>query len=98
MHSGKARTVRPARWPRGSHNERRRGGRAGAGEVRIRVDAIGLNRAEIMYRDGVYFDQPVFPSTLGYEAAGVIEAVGEGVDGLAEGDAVSVVPAFLQSG
>ncbi|WP_327043077.1 zinc-dependent alcohol dehydrogenase family protein [Micromonospora ureilytica] len=69
----------------------------GAGEVRLRVDAIGLNRAEIMYRDGVYFDQPVFPSTLGYEAAGVIEAVGEGVDGLAEGDAVSVVPAFLQS-
>lgn len=40
----------------------------GAGEVRIRVDAIGLNRAEIMYRDGAYFYQPVFPSTLGYEA------------------------------
>ncbi|MGC4747323.1 zinc-dependent alcohol dehydrogenase family protein [Micromonospora sp. DT201] len=69
----------------------------GAGEVRIRVDAIGMNRAEIMYRAGVYFDQPVFPSTLGYEAAGVIEAVGQGVDGLAEGDTVAVVPAFLQS-
>ncbi|MFD5753441.1 zinc-dependent alcohol dehydrogenase family protein [Streptomyces sp. NPDC127033] len=72
-------------------------GAPGAGEVRIRVDAIGLNRAEIMYREGGYFYQPVFPSTLGYEAAGVVEAVGEGVDGFAEGDPVSVVPAFLQS-
>ncbi|MEU8285278.1 zinc-dependent alcohol dehydrogenase family protein [Micromonospora sp. NPDC048905] len=69
----------------------------GTGEVRIRVDAIGLNRAEIMYREGVYFDKPVFPSTLGYEAAGVIEAVGADVDHLAEGDTVAVVPAFLQS-
>jgi NADPH:quinone reductase-like Zn-dependent oxidoreductase len=68
-----------------------------ADEVRIRVDAIGLNRAEIMYRAGAYIYQPSFPSTLGYEAAGVIEAVGEGVDGLAEGDLVSVVPSFLQS-
>ncbi|MFF3358695.1 zinc-dependent alcohol dehydrogenase family protein [Streptomyces sp. NPDC002917] len=69
----------------------------GAGEVRIRVDAIGLNRAEIMYRDGAYFYQPVFPSTLGYEAAGIIEAVGEGVELFTEGDLVAVVPAFLQS-
>ncbi|MFE7328537.1 zinc-dependent alcohol dehydrogenase family protein [Streptomyces sp. NPDC057565] len=69
----------------------------GTGEVRIRVDAIGLNRAEIMYRDGAYFYQPVFPSTLGYEAAGVIEAVGEGVKSFTEGDLIAVVPAFLQS-
>ncbi|MFI9613388.1 zinc-dependent alcohol dehydrogenase family protein [Streptomyces sp. NPDC052023] len=68
-----------------------------AGEVRIRVDAIGLNRAEIMYREGTYFDTPRFPSTLGYEAAGVIEAVGGGVDGFSEGDLVAVVPAFRQS-
>ncbi|MFD5792959.1 alcohol dehydrogenase catalytic domain-containing protein [Streptomyces diastatochromogenes] len=72
-------------------------GAPGAGEVLIRVDAIGLNRAEIMYREGGYFYEPVFPSTLGYEAAGVVEAVGEGVDGFAEGDLVAVVPAFLQS-
>ncbi|MFH8760695.1 zinc-dependent alcohol dehydrogenase family protein [Streptomyces atroolivaceus] len=69
----------------------------GAGEVRIRVDAIGLNRAEIMYREGAYFYQPVFPSTLGYEAAGVVEAAGEGVTDFSEGDPVAVVPAFLQS-
>jgi NADPH:quinone reductase-like Zn-dependent oxidoreductase len=72
-------------------------GAPGAGEVRIRVDAIGLNRAEIMYREGHYFYEPVFPSTLGYEAAGVVEAVGEGVAGFAEGDPVAVVPAFLQT-
>ncbi|MFG2404306.1 zinc-dependent alcohol dehydrogenase family protein [Streptomyces brevispora] len=69
----------------------------GAGEVRIRVDAIGLNRAEIMYREGAYFYQPVFPSTLGYEAAGFIEAVGEGVSEFSAGDPVAVVPAFLQN-
>jgi NADPH:quinone reductase-like Zn-dependent oxidoreductase len=69
----------------------------GEGEVRIRVEAIGLNRAEIMYRQGAYFYQPVFPSTLGYEAAGVIEAVGEGVSEFSEGDPVAVVPAFPQN-
>ncbi|MFM9631007.1 MULTISPECIES: zinc-dependent alcohol dehydrogenase family protein [Streptomyces] len=69
----------------------------GAGEIRIRVDAIGLNRAEIMYREGAYFYQPVFPSTLGYEAAGVVEAVGEGVSEFSAGDPVAVVPAFLQN-
>ncbi|MGX1549144.1 TniQ family protein [Streptomyces adustus] len=69
----------------------------GAGEVLIRVDAIGLNRAEIMYREGRYFYQPSFPSTLGYEAAGAVEAVGEDVTGFAAGDSVGVVPAFLQT-
>ncbi|MET9630717.1 zinc-dependent alcohol dehydrogenase family protein [Lentzea sp. NPDC006480] len=69
-------------------------GAPGPDEVRIRVDAIGLNRAEIMFREGVYYEQPVFPSTLGYEAAGVVEAVGEGVSHLAEGDPIAVVPAF----
>lgn len=50
-----------------------------AGEVRIRVQAIGLNRAEIMFREGGYFLQPRFPSTLGYEAAGVVDEAGPGV-------------------
>ncbi|MGW6929905.1 zinc-dependent alcohol dehydrogenase family protein [Lentzea sp. NPDC054927] len=69
-------------------------GDPGPGEVRIRVDAIGLNRAEIMFREGVYYEQPVFPSKLGYEAAGVVEAIGEGVSHLAEGDPIAVVPSF----
>lgn len=66
-----------------------------AGEVRIRVKALGLNRAESMYRTGRYVIEPVFPATLGYEASGFIDAVGSGVKDFAEGDAVSVIPAFM---
>jgi NADPH:quinone reductase-like Zn-dependent oxidoreductase len=66
----------------------------GKGEVRLAVEAIGLNRAEIMFRRGEYLEQPKFPSRLGYEAAGVIDAVGPGVQGLAVGDRVSTIPAF----
>ncbi|MBB3258465.1 NADPH2:quinone reductase [Paraburkholderia bannensis] len=65
-----------------------------AGEVQIRIKAIGLNRAEVMYRNGQYTHAPRFPAQLGYEGSGVIEAVGEGVTDFAVGDAVSVVPAF----
>ncbi len=64
------------------------------GQVRIRVKAIGLNRAEAMFRAGQYLEEPKFPASLGYEAAGEIESIGEGVEGFAVGDAVSVVPAF----
>ncbi|MCG5263168.1 NADPH:quinone reductase [Cupriavidus gilardii] len=63
-----------------------------AGEVRIRVKALGLNRAEALLRTGRYIETPTFPSGLGLEAAGVIESVGPGVEGLAPGDAVSIVP------
>ncbi|GGF15193.1 NADPH:quinone reductase [Aliidongia dinghuensis] len=66
-----------------------------AGEVRIRVRALGLNRAESMYRSGRYVIEPAFPATLGYEASGTIDAVGPDVEGLAHGDAVSVIPAFM---
>ena len=64
------------------------------GEVRIRVEAIGLNRAEVMFRQGQYLEAPTFPSRLGYEAAGTIEAIGKGVSGLEIGDRVSTVPSF----
>lgn len=73
-------------------------GEPGKGELRIRVDAIGLNRAEALFREGSYFYQPSFPSAgLGYEAAGTVEAVGEGVDEFAPGDPVSTIPAFLMN-
>lgn len=72
-------------------------GEPGPGELRIQVDAIGLNRAEVMFRQGSYFYQPIFPSSLGYEAAGVVEAVGPDVTGFAVGDTVSTLPAFLQT-
>lgn len=62
------------------------------GEVRIKVKALGLNRAEALFRAGKYVMQPTFPSRLGYEASGIIESVGPGVTGLAPGDAVSIVP------
>jgi len=62
------------------------------GEVRLRVKALGLNRAEIMFRNGQYLETPVHPSKNGYEAAGVIEAVGSGVDSSWVGKTVSTVP------
>ncbi|MFA6114791.1 MAG: zinc-dependent alcohol dehydrogenase family protein [Sphingomonas sp.] len=64
----------------------------GPGEVRIRVKALGLNRAEAMLRTNIYIETAPLPSGLGLEAAGLVETVGEGVEGLAPGDAVSVVP------
>jgi NADPH:quinone reductase-like Zn-dependent oxidoreductase len=64
------------------------------GEVRLKVEAIGLNRAEIMYREGRYVEAPVFPSPLGYEASGVIEEVGPGVTAFRPGDRAASIPAF----
>lgn len=66
-----------------------------AGEVQIRVRAMGLNRAEVMFRTGQYVTEPRFPAILGYEAAGTVEALGPGVSGFSVGDAVSVVPCFM---
>lgn len=60
----------------------------GPGEVRVRHGAIGLNFIDVYQRTGLY-PVPGFPQTLGMEAAGVIEAVGEGVEGFAEGDRVA---------
>lgn len=53
---------------------------AGPGQVRVRVDAFGLNFAEVLSRKGLYGWAPERPYTLGMEAAGVIDAVGPGVD------------------
>jgi len=64
----------------------------GASEVRISVKALGLNRAEVMFRNGQYLETPVLPAKNGYEAAGVIDAVGEGVDSSWVGKTVSTVP------
>lgn len=67
----------------------------GAGEVRLKVEAIGLNRAEVVFRAGKYLELPeTLPSTLGYEAAGVIDAIGTGVTRFEIGDRVSTIPAF----
>ena len=66
-----------------------------AGEVQIRVKAMGLNRAEVMFRTGQYVTQPTFPAIIGYEASGTVEALGPDVEGFEVGDAVSVVPCFM---
>ncbi|WFU69009.1 zinc-dependent alcohol dehydrogenase family protein [Bradyrhizobium sp. CB2312] len=62
------------------------------GEVQIRVRALGLNRAEALLRRGTYIETAVFPSGLGLEAAGIVEAIGDDVTGFVPGDIVSIVP------
>jgi len=66
----------------------------GDGEVRLKVEAISLNRAELMFRQGQYLEDPELPSRLGYEAAGIIDAVGPGAGDIHIGDRVSTIPAF----
>jgi NADPH:quinone reductase-like Zn-dependent oxidoreductase len=68
----------------------------GQGEVRLRVQAAGLNRAESMFYHGQYLENPQLPSRLGYEVTGVVEAVGEGVDAGWIGKPVATVPGFSQ--
>lgn len=65
-----------------------------ANEVRIKVKALGLNRAEAMFRSGQYLEKANLPARLGYEAAGTVDAIGSGVSHVKVGDAVSVVPGF----
>jgi NADPH:quinone reductase-like Zn-dependent oxidoreductase len=50
----------------------------GAGQVRIRVAAAGVNFADVMARIGLYPDAPKLPAVVGYEVAGTIDAVGPG--------------------
>ncbi len=66
----------------------------GEGEVRLKVEAISLNRAEVMFRQGQYLEDPELPSRLGYEAAGIVDAVGPGTSDVHIGDRVSTIPAF----
>ncbi len=67
---------------------------AGAGQVRIRVKAAGINFADLMARVGLYPDAPPLPCVVGYEVSGVVDQVGEGVKKLAVGDRVFGMPKF----
>src|SRR5713226_6140841 len=69
----------------------------GKGEVQIKIKAIGLNRAESMFRRGQYLESPKLPARLGYEAAGTVSAFGPGVQGFKIGDVVSTIPSFSQN-
>ena len=69
-------------------------GEPASGEVRLRIHAIGLNRTEITLRSGRSPAKPVLPASIGFEAAGVIEAIGPDVIGFSIGDRVALVPAY----
>ena len=64
------------------------------GEVRVRVRASGINFADILARMGLYPDSPKLPAVVGYEVAGVVDGVGAGVEGFADGDRVLVFTRF----
>jgi NADPH:quinone reductase-like Zn-dependent oxidoreductase len=63
-------------------------GRPQGDEVLIDVKAAGINFADTMARVGLYPDAPKPPMVVGYEVAGVVAAVGPGVEGISEGDRV----------
>ncbi len=66
----------------------------GAGEVRIAVRAAGVNFADTLARVGLYPDSPKTPCVLGYEVAGEVESVGDGVTAHAVGDRVMAPTRF----
>ena len=60
----------------------------GLGEVLIKIEAIGVNPVDTYIRSGVYAALPELPYTPGGDAAGTVEAIGDGVAGFAVGDRV----------
>jgi NADPH:quinone reductase-like Zn-dependent oxidoreductase len=67
---------------------------AGKGEVVIKVQCFGLNFADVVARRGLYPDAPPNPAILGYDVAGTIHAVGEGVTDLSVGQRVTALTRF----
>jgi NADPH:quinone reductase-like Zn-dependent oxidoreductase len=66
----------------------------GRGQVRVAVEAAGLNFADVLARAGLYPDAPRPPVVLGYEVAGTVDAVGPGVDSVQPGDRVIAATRF----
>jgi len=64
----------------------------GKGEVRIKVEAFALNRADLMYLTGTHAMTAEFPSRIAFEAVGTVESVGQGVTDFKPGDRVANVP------
>ncbi len=65
-----------------------------AGQVRIAVEAFGLNYADVSARQGTYLDAPPLPSVIGYEVVGRVDALGAGVGGPAPGTRVVALTRF----
>lgn len=61
---------------------------AGPGQVRIAVKAAGINFSDLLARVGMYPDAPKPPCVIGYEVAGEVESLGEGVQSVKPGDRV----------
>jgi len=68
--------------------------RPDTGEVSLKVEAVGLNRADSIYYHGFYFEKPELPSGLGYEAVGTVTAVGDGVDASLVGRRFGTIPGY----
>ena len=65
-----------------------------AGEVCIRVEASGINFADLLARMGLYPDAPRLPCVVGYEVAGTVDALGEGVTEFHVGEEVLAITHF----
>ena len=70
----------------------------GPGEVLLAVEAIGVNRAEALWRMNQYVEEAKLPAGLGNEAAGTIAAIGPDVRGLSIGDRVAGLPGAGEGG
>ena len=66
----------------------------GKGQALIKVEAFGLNFADVLARRGMYKEAPPLPSLLGYDVAGTIALLGEGVNGFRVGDRVMAMTRF----
>jgi NADPH2:quinone reductase len=64
------------------------------GEVLVRVEAFGLNFADVMARKGMYQDAPPVPSLIGYDVCGTVERIGANVTNVVEGDRVTALTRF----
>lgn len=64
------------------------------GEVKLHVQAAGLNRAEAMYYRGIYFEKPSLPSKIGYEVVGIVDEVGPDVDPSWKGKRIGTIPGY----
>jgi NADPH:quinone reductase-like Zn-dependent oxidoreductase len=63
-------------------------------EVRLNIEAIGLNRTEITLRSGRSPNRPPLPAQIGFEAAAAIESIGDNVTGYRRGDRVALIPSY----
>jgi synaptic vesicle membrane protein VAT-1 len=66
----------------------------GAGQVRVRVAAAGVNFADVLARMGLYPDAPKLPTVVGYEVSGTVDKLGPGVTGPAVGTRVLSLTRF----